>query len=244
MRPLLAIAGRELRAYFLSPGGYVVASLFLGANGLFFARYVFRQGEVASLRPVFAFSMVVFVLLCPAITMRMISEELRHGTIEMLMTSPVSAAEIILGKFAAAVGFLVLLVLPTGVFVLALELYGRPDYGELFCGYLGLILAGSVYLASGILASTLTSNQVIAYLVTVFCWILLLLTVKGLPGSEILPPASRESLSDLLVALDPDLRVRDFAIGLFDSANVVYFSTAVLFLLIASVTSLGMRRLR
>jgi ABC-2 type transport system permease protein len=242
--PALAIAGRELRAYFLSPGGYVVAALFMLVNGWFFVRHVFSQGDMASLRPIFAFSMVVFALVCPAVTMRTISEELRLGTIETLMTCPVRATEVILGKFTAALGFVVLLLSPTVLFVLALEMYGRPDYGELLCGYLGLILAASAFCASGILASTLTPNQLVAYLVTVFFWIILILAAKGLPQTDILPIEWREDWSTVLSALDPDLRLRDFTIGLIDSANVVYFCSVTLVLLIASVKSLDARRWR
>ena len=244
MRVLAAIAGRELRAYFLSPGGYVVAALFTLLNGLLFVRLVFNQGEPAALRPIFGFSMIAFMLVCPALTMHMISEELRLGTIEVLMTCPVRSAEIILGKFAAALGFLVLLLAPTLVFVVALEIYGRPDYGELLCGYLGVILAGSAYLASGILASTLTASQVVAYLITVFFWLVLLLLTNLLPQAELLPPAWRDAWSGVLFRLDPNLRLRDFAIGLVDTANVVYFCSLTAVLLIASVKFLDARRLR
>jgi ABC-2 type transport system permease protein len=217
MRAASAIAGRELRAYFLTPGGYVVAALFTLLNGLLFVRLVFNQGDVAALRPIFGFSMIAFMLVCPAITMRAISEEL---------------------------GFLVLLLVPTLIYVVALEAYGRPDYGELACGYLGVILAGSAYLASGVLASTLTSSQVVAYLVTVFFWLILLLATSLLPQVELLPAVWRDAWSGALFALDPNPRLRDFAIGLVDTADVVYFGSVTILLLIASVRSLDARRWR
>jgi ABC-2 type transport system permease protein len=221
MRAATAIAGRELRAYFLTPGGYVVAALFTLLNGLLFVRLVFNQGDVAALRPIFGFSMIAFMLVCPAITMRAISEE-----------------------FAAALGFLVLLLVPTLIYVVALEAYGRPDYGELACGYLGVILAGAAYLASGVLASTLTSSQVVAYLVTVFFWLILLLAASLLPQVELLPAAWRDAWSGALFALDPNPRLRDFAIGLVDTADIVYFGSVTILLLIASVGSLDARRWR
>ena len=242
MRAVTAIAGRELRAYFLSPGGYVIAALYVLVNGWLFVRYVFNSGDPATLRPVFSFSMLAFMLICPAITMRVISEELRLGTIEMLLTAPVRTADIIVGKYLAALGFLMLLLSPTLVFVFALELYGRPDYGELLCGYLGVLLAGSVYLASGILASTLTSSQVVAYLTTVFFWIIVLLATKGLLQTDLLPAAWQARVDDLVIATDPELKLRDFAIGLFDSANFVYFGSLTLVLLIAAARSLEARR--
>ena len=244
MRAASAIAGREIRAYFLSPGGYVIAALYLLVNGWLFVRYVFNPGEVATLRPIFSFSMLAFMLICPAVTMRMISEELRLGTIETLMTGPVRSAEIIFGKYLAALGFLSLLLAPTLVFVVALEVYGRPDYGELVCGYLGVLLAGSVYLASGILASTLTASQVVAYLITVLFWIIVLLATKGVLQTDLLPGAWQERVADVVIAADPAMRLADFAIGLFDSAHVVYFGSLTLVLLIASAGSLETRRWR
>ncbi len=244
MSAVRAIAGRELRVFFLTPGGYVVAALYLLVNGWLFVRYVFNPGEMATLRHVFAFSMLAFMLICPAVTMRMISEELRLGTIETLMTGPVRSAEIIFGKYLAALGFLSLLLAPTLVFVVALEVYGRPDYGELVCGYLGVLLAGSVYLASGILASTLTASQVVAYLITVLFWIIVLLATKGVLQTDLLPGAWQERVADVVIAADPAMRLADFAIGLFDSAHVVYFGSLTLVLLIASAGSLETRRWR
>ena len=130
----LAIAGRELRAYFLSPTGYVVAALFLLLLGIVFIVRAFDQGQPASLRPVFDIGAWVLLFICPAISMRAISEERRLGTFEALMTCPVSETEVILGKFGAGVGLLCVILAPTALYVLALELYGRPDYGELASG--------------------------------------------------------------------------------------------------------------
>lgn len=244
MSATATIAGRELRAFFLSPGGYVVAALYLAASGLFFVRHVFAQGEPATLRPVFAFSMLMFVLICPAIAMRSISEELRLGTFEVLMTSPVRSAQIILGKFAAALAFLVVLLAPTLLYVGALEAYGRPDYGELAAGYLGLVLAGAAFLAGGILASTLTASQVVAYLVTFFFWVLVLLVANLLPSADLLPVEARRGAARVLHGLDPMARLGDFAIGLIDSAGIVYFVSVTVVLLVAAVASLEARRWR
>ncbi len=244
MSAVRAIAGRELRAFFLTPGGYVIAALYMLVNGWLFVRYIFNPGEVATLRPIFTFSMLAFMLICPAVTMRMISEELRLGTLETLLTSPVRSAEIIFGKYLAALGFLAILLAPTLVFVVALEVYGRPDYGELACGYLGVLFAGSVYLASGILASTLTASQVVAYLITVLFWIIVLLGTKGLLQTDVLPVAWQERVGDVVIAADPTMRLVDFAIGLFDSAHVVYFASLTLVLLIAAVGFLETRRWR
>ena len=243
MRQAAAIAGRELRATLLAPGPYVVAALFCLATGWFFCRHVLAPGGPATLRPVFAFAMLVFIFVCPAITMRALSDEVRTGTIEGLMTSPVSSGQIVVGKFLGALGFLGLLLVPTLVYVAALELYGRPDYGELACGYLGLVLAGAAFLASGILASTLTASQVVAYLITVFFWMLLILIAKGLPASDLLG-GLRDPVARWAAVLDPDVRLRDFAIGLFDTAHVVYFVTTCAVMLIGAAQALEARRWR
>ena len=232
------IAARELPAYLLSPAGYVITALFLLITGFLFAFAGFEQGQTASLRPTFDVITWVLLFICPAVAMRTISEELRSGTFEALMTAPVTEAQVVLGKFLGSAAFLVLMLLPTGMYVVALELYGRPDYGELLCGYLGVILAGAAYLAGGILASTLTSSQVVAFLVSVFFWVALVFSTK------LLPARLDDNWAELVRALDPDLRLGNFSIGLLDTSDVVYFLSMTALFLTAAVKSLQVRRLR
>ncbi len=232
------IAARELPAYLLSPAGYVITALFLLITGFLFAFAGFEQGQTASLRPTFDVITWVLLFICPAVAMRTISEELRSGTFEALMTAPVTEAEVVLGKFLGSAAFLILMLLPTGIYAVALELYGRPDYGELLCGYLGVILAGAAYLAGGILASTLTSSQVVAFLLSVFFWVALVFSTK------LLPARLDDSWADLVRALDPDLRLQNFSIGLLDTSDVVYFLSMTALFLTAAVKSLQVRRLR
>lgn len=232
------IAARELPAYLLSPAGYVITALFLLITGFLFAFAGFEQGQTASLRPTFDVITWVLLFICPAVAMRTISEEFRSGTFEALMTAPVTEAEVIMGKFLGSAAFLLLMLLPTGMYVVALELYGRPDYGELLCGYLGVILAGAAYLAAGILASTLTSSQVVAFLVSVFFWVALVFSTK------LLPARLDENWAELVRALDPDLRLGNFSIGLLDTSDVVYFLSMTALFLTAAVKSLQVRRLR
>lgn len=237
MSGILTLAGRELRALLLSPAGYVIGCLFLLICGMIFAfGGVFEQGNVASLRPLFLSGSWILAVLCPAITMRSISEEMRLGTLETLMTAPISETQIVLGKFLGAVGFLVALLVPTAVFVLALELYGRPDYGELLCGYGGLVLGGMAYLASGILASALTASQAVAYVLAVFFWFAINI------ATVTLPPRLPDWLAMIALRLSPEQRLSEFAIGLVDSANVVYFLSFTGFFLIAAVVMLQARR--
>ena len=223
------IAAREFRSFFLLPSGYVVGALFLLANGIVFLSNIFLPGQPATLRGVFAFDVIVLLFLCPAVTMRAICEERRQGTWELLAASPAGSGSFILGKYLASMGYLVVLLLPTLVLVLLLELYGRPDPGELAAGYLGLLLVGSVYLASGVLASTITASQTIAYLLTVFFWILV-----GL-GRSALPAWLGAESWELLAPWDPFLRMQDFTIGLVDTSSLAYFLSLTCFFLVASV---------
>jgi ABC-2 type transport system permease protein len=236
MSRALAIASRELRAYFFSPSGYIIMALFGLITGLWFYFSAFVTGGTATLRSVFGIGTWLLALLGPAITMRLFAEEYRMGTFEALMTCPVREIEVVMGKFLGALGLLAAVLLPTLVFVAALEAYGRPDYGEVLCGYLGLLLAGCLYLSSGMLASTLTSSQPVAFLVTMFFWL-----AVGLAAS-LLPAHVGEGAASLLYAADPQRRLSDFTIGLVDTSNVVYFVSLSAFFLAATVGSLRVRR--
>lgn len=236
MSRTLAIARRDLLATFATPAGWIVVALFSLVTALVFFATSFHNGEPAGLRPVLLIAGWAFIAMAPAIAMRSISEELRQGTYETLATAPVSEAAIILGKFAACVIFLLAMLAPTLVLVVLLELYGRPDYGELVCGYTGLVLAGSVCMALGILASTLTSSQVVAYLVALLTVVFVVIGIKAL--APIVPPA----YADLVYAADPVLRLRDFTIGLLDTANIAYFVALAAALLVAAIACLRARR--
>ncbi|TVQ55180.1 MAG: hypothetical protein EA377_03895 [Phycisphaerales bacterium] len=236
MNRTLAIAGRELRAYFLTPGGYIIIALFLLITGGVFVFAGFGSGEVASMRTVFGLGTWLLTFVAPAITMRLFAEEFRLGTFEALMTSPVREIEVVLGKFLGATGMLIAILAPTLIYVIALEVYGRPDYGEIACGYLGLMLAGTAYLACGTLASTLTNSQTVAFLMALFFWLVL-----GI-GTKLLPQHLEDPWSRIVFLLDPDVRLRDFTIGLLDTANVVFFLTVAAFFLVAAVFSLNVRR--
>ena len=131
MSRLLAISGRELRAYFLAPSGYIILALFLLITGIFFFWGGFSGGAIASLRSVFGIGTWMLAFIAPAITMRLLSEEYRLGTIETLMTSPARESDVVLGKFLGAMGFLLVLLVPTLVYVVALEIHGRPGAGRL-----------------------------------------------------------------------------------------------------------------
>jgi ABC-2 type transport system permease protein len=256
----ITIARRELLVYLLTPSGYLITALFLFLTSMVFfvvaplGRMGFSQGQPASMQLFFQVGLWTFFIIAPAISMRTVSEELRLGTFETLMTAPVTDMQIVLGKFAGSFGFLVLMLAPTLLYVVALECYGRPDYGEVFSGYLGLLLAGATLLASGILASTLTSSQVLAYLATMFFWLILLLIALGLPAIAVTAEtvAAREggtfintmlgwveSAASFFSAGNPVNRAQDFVVGLLDSFNIVYFLSLTIVFLLAAVKLLG-----
>ena len=188
MRAILAIAGRELRGSVFSPVGACIIAGFLALTGsIYFILgpqlngIGFVQGQPATLTFFFNTSLWLLLIAAPAISMRLISEELRLGTLEVLLCAPINERQIIMGKFLGAFIFLVVLLLPTAAFVVAIEVHGRPDYGEIFAGYLGLLLIGSAVIASGLLASTVTASQVMAFLLTLFGWIGAVIAAIGLP---------------------------------------------------------------
>jgi len=238
MRGITTIATREWRSYFLSSSGWVIIALFslLSSIAFVFLGGGLDNGQIASMRSVFAFSTWILAFIAPAITMRLLSEEFRLRTYETLVTAPIRSSDIVIGKFLGAMGLVVVMLLPTLLYVGLLEWYGRPDYGELACGYLGLFVAGSAYIASGLLASSLTSSQPVAFLITLFFWITLSLAAKFLPMHV------DDVFASALYAADPERRLRDFTIGLIDTSNIVYFVTITIFFLVATTQSLGVRK--
>ncbi len=236
MPATLTIARRDFAGLFLTPTGPIVGALFAFIAGLAFQQVTFLPGEPANLRAVLDFAGWELLVIAPALTMRSLSEELRAGTIETLFTSPIREIQIVIGKYGASMLFLAVMLSPILIMAMAVEIHGRPDYGELFCGLLGLLLVGSAYVSSGIFASTLSASQVVSYLLTLFFWISVSVAVLFLP--RLLSPA----WADAVFAMDHSRRLADFTIGLMDTANVGYFlALTALFLAMAAV-SLTVRR--
>lgn len=249
MRGVLAIARRDLLSTFLVPTGWIVLAGWALVAALVFVFATFREGQPATLRAVISVAGWALVVVAPAISMRSFAEESRLGTLEVLLTSPLGAIELVLGKLLAAIA--VLAVLGTPILVLAgvAEAYGDPDPGELATGLLGLLLDGTALVAIGILVSTRTASQVVAYLVTFFAWFAIILLAKGLPAivpelasSAVVDPATVLAWMDRLRTLDPLVRLDDFAIGLLDTGNIAYFLAITAFSTIAAAISLASPR--
>ncbi len=238
MSHTLTIAKRELNSIFFSPIAYVVLCLFAFLAGLFFLAFQFRPEQPAEMRVVFAWLVWLLILVVPAISMRLLSEEMRSGTIETMMTSPVSDFVVVIGKWLGAMVFFVILLVPTLFFVLVVELWADPDYGPIVTGYLGLILVGGLYLSIGMLTSALTQNQIIAFLLTVFT--ILLLTVVPF----FLPRFLSADSASIVAYINVNYQYSDFAKGLIDTSNVVYFFCGIVFFLTAATKALESRKWR
>ena len=239
MTQLAAVMSRELASYFRTPIGWVVIALYLALSGVVFSFAVLRPGEPASLRSFFGLSGWLLIFVAPAISMRLFSEELRSGTIEPLLTAPISDWLVVLGKYAAAVGFLLLMLAPTLAYPAILESAGAPDYGPVIAGYTGLVLSGLLYLAAGLLFSTLSASQTLAFLGTLFTLILVrLVTLDDIASRA---PAG---VAEALFAVSIDRRLADFSRGVIDTGDAVFFLAASAWFVILATVALQSRRWR
>src|SRR5215213_20754 len=155
------IARRELSSYFYSPIAYVAMFLFLFVAGFIF-RADFQPGQPAGMRSIFEWMVWLLVAILPILCMGLLAQEWAAGTIETMMTAPVEEHEVVLGKFLGSFLFFLVLLAPTLLYLVMLALHGRPDYGPIFSGYLGLVLVGALFIAIGLFCSSLTRSQVVA----------------------------------------------------------------------------------
>ncbi|MET0340016.1 MAG: ABC transporter permease subunit [Polyangiales bacterium] len=164
MKNTLTIARREFRSYFNSPAAFIVGTLFLIVVAVMFWNSFFLE-QRASVRRLFFWTYVVSAFVAPAITMGLLAEEKRTGTLELLITYPVKDSEVVLGKYLGALGLYAVLLLLTLPQVFSVSGMGPLDWGPVWSGYLGLLLSGGAFLALGVLASSWTSNQLVALIV-------------------------------------------------------------------------------
>ncbi len=217
------LARRELAAYFYSPIAYVVAFGFLVIAGYFFAVELTAIGQL-TLRFALNNMVVVMIFVIPFVTMRLLAEEMRSGTIEPLMTDPVTDWDVVFGKFLAGLGFYAFLLVPTLSYIVVLKLYGEPELGPILATYGGLLLMGCEYVAIGLFASALTRNQIVAAIVS-FAILLMLFIIgwvaQGKTGAAL----------EWLAYLGTIDHLDSFRKGIIDSKDVIYYlSTTALFL--------------
>lgn len=211
----LQIMNKELRAYFLSPIAYIVISVFLLVTGWFFFSTFFIY-EQANMRNFFNLLPLVFSFIIPAVTMRLLSEELNVGSYETLLTLPVTLRTVIMGKFLSGLVFVAALLLPTLAYPLFISFLGDLDWGPVLGGYLGALLLGAGFTAIGVFASALTRNQIIAFIIAMGICFGLTLIDKML----FFFPAK---ILNVLQYLGADYHFQNIAKGIIDSRDILYF---------------------
>ena len=221
---------KELRSFFDSPIAYIVITIFLLISGWFFFSDLFLVNQT-SMRNLFSIIPFIFMFFVPAVTMRLISEEKRSGTIEVLLTLPVKDYEIILGKFLAGLILIFVAVILTLVYTLTLSGLGNLDFGSVLAGYVGLLFLGATYLSVGVFTSSLTQNQIVAFItsfVIIFALYMLDKVLIFVPGV----------LASFLEYLSVDYHFSNISRGVIDSRDVIYYLSVIFFFLFLAVRAL------
>ena len=250
MTNILAIAHKELRAYFASPIAWVVIGLFALMFGFFYYSlllYFDRQSLQAAgqavnvneqfLRPVFLNATVIFLFVLPLVTMRTYSEEKRSGTIELLLTAPLTDLQIILGKFLGAMGLYAAMLAITLVHVGLLFVFGSPEWRPVVTTYFGLLLMGGCFLSLGLFISSLTKNQIVAGMIT-FGVFLMLWVINWI--ASFMGPTTQQVLNYLSITDHLD----DFTKGIVDTKHLVYYISFITFGLFLTARSVDTERWR
>ncbi len=252
MSNVLAIAHKELKAYFASPIAYVVIGFFALTFGYFFyALLLFFDRQSVQMagggqpvnvneqliRPVFLNATVIFLFVLPMITMRTYSEEKRSGTIELLLTAPLTDLQIILGKFLGAMGLYAAMLAVTLPHVGALFFVGNPEWRPIVIGYLGMLLMGGCFISVGLLISSLTKNQIVAGMVT-FAVFLMLWIINWI--ASFMGPTTQSVLNYLSITDHLD----DFTKGILDTKHLVYYLSFISFGLFLTARSVDTERWR
>ena len=237
MRNTFTIAWKETRAYFTTPTAYIVGAMFLVLTGIFFVFDMTRPFAEASVRNFVSWASLFIMFLAPLLTMRLLAEEQKLGTLELLLTAPVQDWEVVLGKYIASFIALMVTIVFTLYYVALLYVFATPDTGPIVSAYFGLVLYGMAALAIGLMASSLSGNQIVAAVVGI--GILLTLSFIDRIASIVEGVAA-----DVLNGISMNAHFTDFARGVIDTSHIVYYiSMAAVFLFIA-VRSLETRRWR
>jgi ABC-2 type transport system permease protein len=234
--PAVIFCKKELKSYFDSPIAYIIITIFLLISGWFFFSDLFLVNQ-ATLRNLFGIIPFIFMFFIPAITMRLLSEEKKSGTIEILLTLPVKDRQIILGKFLAGMILISVAVILTLVYAFTLSGLGSLDFGPVVTGYLGLILLGATYLSIGIFTSSLTQNQIVAFILS----FLIIFVLYMLDNVLIFVPGF---LAPVLEYLSVNYHFSNISRGVIDSRDVIYYLSLVFFFLFLAVRVLSSRKWR
>jgi ABC-2 type transport system permease protein len=234
-----SIVLREIKSFFGSPIGYLVIAIFLILNGLFLwvfeGDYNILNSGFADLTPFFTLSPWILVFLIPAVTMRSFSDEKKQGTLELLLTKPLSVWEIVNGKFLGAVLLICIAIIPTFIYVMAISSLGMPegniDIGSTLGSYFGLVFLVGAYAAIGLFTSTLSDNQIVAFIIAVFLCFLFYFGFEAL--ATVLP-----TLSNTIAYLGMQDHFKSMSRGVLDTRDILYFSSIIIVFLSLTVNQL------
>ena len=236
-----ALFNKEISGFFSSLTGYLVIAVFLLLNSLFMwivpGQFNVIGNGYATMDSLFAIAPWVFLFLVPAITMRMFSEEMRTGTLDLLYTRPVSELQIILAKFLASWALVLFSLIPTLIYFWSVSRLGSPpgnmDVGGTWGSYIGLLFLGGIYAAIGIFASSLTGNQIVAFIMAVFLSFLMYL------GFEFLSGIAESGRTVFLISrLGISYHYNSISRGVIDSRDMLYFAGVILLFIVGTRTVL------
>ncbi len=234
MSAATTVAKREIRTYFNSPVAYIVVTVFMLIAGYLFFSQLFLEKQ-AELRAYFNLTPLVFTFIIPAITMRLISEEKGSGTLEMLITMPVRDWEVVLGKFLAGLAMLGAIVGMTLFYGITLLMLGPVDPGPMITGYLGLMLMGGAYVAIGVMASSLTRNQIVAFILAFAISFALFIFGQ-------ITQFAPDWLAPILAFLSMGNHFDALSRGLIDTRDVLYYLSVIVVALVIATASLESRK--
>lgn len=243
---MFAVLKKEFNSFFASPIGYLVIGLFLVVNGLFLwvfqGQYNILDSGFSSLTPFFTLAPWIFLFLIPAITMKSFSEEIRQGTLELLLTKPLSSWQLVLGKYFGALSLVTLALLPTLLYVLTLTSLQTPqselETGVIIGSYLGLLFLGGCYAAVGIFASILSPNQIVSFILAIFlCFICFF-------GFEALGQLNLIDVGGFgFESLGINEHYESISRGVIDTRDIVYFFSFIIFFLALTQLSLSNKKI-
>lgn len=243
MHEVAILARRELKSYFASPIAYVFGLLFLLVVTYLTAQTMFVHGQLASMQGFFNTLPMIFLFFLPALTMRLWAEERKLGTLELLMTFPISVRQMIAGKFIAAMAYLAMVMVLTLGLPITLSIYGDLDWGPVISAYLASFLMAAAYVAVGMFCSSLTRDQIVALLLALVTLLLLFLLgspIVQLSLSEVLP----EWVVGILAAVSPYQYFGSIARGVLDTRDFVFYICFCGFFLYMNAMVLQGRRLK
>ena len=243
-----ALWRRELGAYFLSPIAYIVTAVFLFVNGLYFMYFITRTHEAGLKGPLFWMAWVLLFMI-PFLTMRLVAEERRSGTLEMLLTTPVTDVEVVVSKFLGAWTFFAVMVAPTVAYVFVLRAFSTPDMGPILTGYVGIVLVGAYLVAFGLWVSALCRNQVTAGAATMIASLVMAVFFKLVdPRAVVGAGAAVDRVRRLALWCAHHLSLFDhfesFLKGVFDPQDVFFFAAFTFLWLFLAVRAIESRKWR